>query len=104
MANNDDDYQSGQKKGNQNLFRLKESAYETLGFSDNMTYEKRAELRKLCSKFIRFSYLVDFIAMESLANIFMNSVKELEDKLSTLSKQNVEVIYRDPTQKGVLLH
>lgn len=56
---------------------MKESAYENLGFSDNMNYENRSELRKECSKFIRFSYLVDFLAMESLSNIFMLSVQEL---------------------------
>jgi len=44
----------------------------------------RSELRKECSKFLRFSYLVDFIALESLDNIFIYSVKELEDKLIEL--------------------
>jgi len=48
----------------------KEIAYENLGFPDNMCYEKRSELRKLCSKFIKFSYLVDFIALDSLKNIY----------------------------------
>lgn len=42
-----------------------------------MNYEKRSELRKECSKFLRFSYLVDFLAMESLSEIFKNSVQAL---------------------------
>lgn len=33
---------------------------------DNMTYEQRSELRKECSRFLRFSYLIDFIGLESL--------------------------------------
>ena len=53
---------------------MKESAYENLGFPDNMSYEKRSELRKECSKFIRFSYLIDFIALEALSNIYSLSV------------------------------
>jgi dynein heavy chain len=48
-----------------------------------MTYEKRSELRKECSKFLRFSYLVDFLAMESLSNIFMLSVNTLEETLAS---------------------
>jgi len=50
-----------------------------------MSYEKRSELRKECSKFLKFSYLVDFLAMDSLKNIFVFSVKELEDKLNVLN-------------------
>ena len=38
------------------MFGLKETAYDALGFPDNMTYEKRSELRKECSKFLRFAY------------------------------------------------
>lgn len=55
MMNADDESGGGAKKagggatggGGQNFFRLKESAYENLGFSDNMSYEKRSELRKV---------------------------------------------------------
>ena len=50
-----------------------------------MTYEKRSQLRKECSKFLRFSYLVDFLAMESLSNIYTLSVKDLIDKLQSLA-------------------
>ena len=87
MSNNEDDFVSGgggQKKQSQNMFGLKESAYDALGFPDNMTYEKRSELRKECSKFLRFAYLVDFVAMESLSKIFIYSVQELEDRLKLL--------------------
>jgi len=52
-----------------------------LGFSDNMNYEKRSELRKECSMFLRFSYLADFLAMEALSNLFKYSVQELESQI-----------------------
>ena len=74
---------------------MKESAYENLGFSDNMTYEKRSELRKECSKFLRFSYLVDFLATESLKNIFLLSVKSLEIKLQELVNVETEFVLRE---------
>ena len=51
-----------------------------------MTYEKRSELRKECSRFIRFSYLIDFLALESLRNIYVFSVEELIDQLKELTK------------------
>ena len=46
-------------------------------------------MRKECSKFLRFSYLVDFIAMESLSKIFKYSVEELEIKISSLVYENI---------------
>ena len=79
------------------MFGLKETAYDALGFPDNMTYEKRSELRKECSKFLRFAYLVDFLAMESLSKIFIYSVQELEDKLKGLVESEEEIfIAKDP--------
>jgi dynein heavy chain len=39
-----------------------------------MTYEQRSELRKECSRFLRFSYLIDFIGLESLRMIYKESV------------------------------
>ena len=60
-----------------------------------MTYEKRSELRKECSKFLRFSYLVDFLATESLKNIFLLSVKSLEIKLQELVNVETEFVLRE---------
>jgi len=37
-----------------------------LDFPKGMTYGHRSQLRKVCSKFLRFAYLVDFISLESL--------------------------------------
>ena len=74
VANNEEEFGGGAgaaKSGaaGSNFFRLKESAYENLNFPDNMTYEKRSELRKECSKFIRFSY-INYIYIFKIPNGF----------------------------------
>lgn len=94
----EDDF--AKRNENTNLFRLKESAYENLGFPENLSYEKRSELRKECSKFLRFSYLVDFLAMEALKNIYVLSVEDLIYEFNTLVKTKDGVIYKDKNQKG----
>lgn len=66
-----------QNENKKKQFRTSESPCENLGFPDNMIYDKRAQLRKECSKFIRFSYLIDFIALESLKNVYQDSVDEV---------------------------
>lgn len=65
-----------------------------------MSYEKRSELRKECSKFLRFAYLVDFMAMESLSNIFVSSVQQLEDKFKSLTETEEIYVVKDPQSKG----
>lgn len=65
------------KKGrtdSSNKANRRNNAYEVLGFVFTMKYEERSELRKLCSKFVRFSYLVDFIFQQSLGEIYDRSV------------------------------
>ena len=52
------------------------TVYEALGFKHNLKYGPRSKLRKLCSRFLRFSYLMDFIALETLASIFVESVRD----------------------------
>ena len=94
----EDDF--AKRNENTNLFRLKESAYENLGFPESLSYEKRSELRKECSKFLRFSYLVDFLAMEALKNIYVMSVEDLIYEFTTLVRAKDGVIYKDKNQKG----
>jgi dynein heavy chain len=53
------------------------SLYEKMGFPENMSYDQRSDLRKECSRFVRFTYLADFLALESLQNIYQSSVREL---------------------------
>ena len=64
------------------------SVFENLGFPDHMTYGHRSNLRKECSRFLRFAYLVDFLAMESLSSIYIDSVRELIGKLQRLDDSN----------------
>ena len=55
---------------------------EALGFKHSLKYGPRSNLRKACSKFLRFSYLLDFLALEALTNIYLLSVKETITKLN----------------------
>jgi len=64
------------------------SVFENLGFPDDMTYGHRANLRKECSRFLRFAYLVDFLALESLTVVYVESVRELIERLDRLDKVN----------------
>ena len=50
-----------------------------------MTYGHRSSLRKECSRFLRFAYLVDFLSLESLANIYTGSVSDMIERLKTLN-------------------
>ena len=50
------------------------NSYDKLGFPEGMTYGHRSSLRKECSRFLRFAYLVDFLSLQSLANIYLGSV------------------------------
>ena len=50
-----------------------------------MTYGHRSSLRKECSRFLRFAYLVDFLSLESLANIYTGSVEDMIERLKTLN-------------------
>lgn len=60
------------------------NVFEKLGFPEGMTYGHRSSLRKECSRFLRFAYLVDFLSLESLANIYIGSVKDMIDRLEEL--------------------
>jgi hypothetical protein len=50
-----------------------------------MKYGPRSKLRRACTRFLRFSYLLDFVAMEALSNIFIESVKDTVKKLIDLA-------------------
>ena len=63
--------------------------YEDLGFKPNLKYDSKSDLRKSCSSFLRCAYLLDFITMDALRNIYLNSVKTLFNKLDFLSDVNI---------------
>ena len=66
-----------------------ENVTELLG--PNLKYGTRSELRKACSRFLRFSYLLDFVTMEALSNIYINSVVDLVGKLEHLNNVPVNL-------------
>jgi dynein heavy chain len=60
------------------------NTFEKLGFPEGMTYGHRSSLRKECSRFLRFAYLVDFLSLEALANIYTGSVRDMIERLKDL--------------------
>lgn len=66
------------------------NAFEKLNFPSGMTYGHRSSLRKECSRFLRFAYLVDFISLEALANIYKNSVEDMINRLFYLDAHAAE--------------
>jgi dynein heavy chain len=60
------------------------NVFEKLGFPEGMTYGHRSSLRKECSRFLRFAYLVDFLSLEALASIYKGSVLEMINRLRML--------------------
>jgi len=66
-------------------FEVNNMALKALGFKSNLKYRPKARLRKLCSRFLRVSYLVDFLSIEALSDIYILSIRDLTDTLKTLS-------------------
>jgi len=62
------------------------NVFEKLGFPPGMTYGHRSSLRKECSRFLRFAFLVDFLSYEALANIYLGSVRDMIERLKTLDE------------------
>lgn len=60
--------------------------FENLGFPSKITYSHRSVIRKKCSKFIRFSYLLDFYTVESLQNLFKNSFSLFIKRIQILNQ------------------
>lgn len=60
-------------------------ALEELGFKSTLKYGSKSKLRKICSRFLRLSYLIDFMSIEALANIYLMSIKDTIDTLRELS-------------------
>lgn len=87
--------------------KRKESSnvFEKLGFPEGMTYGHRSSLRKECSRFLRFAYLIDFLSLEALANIYIGSVQEMINRLKNLDEEcDIEQVlktdFSDATQTG----
>ena len=67
--------------------------YDKLGFPAGMTYAHRSSLRKECTKFLRFAYLVDFLSLESLKQIYIGSLTDMIARLKELNEDvNMDAI------------
>ena len=62
------------------------SVYEALEFPAGMTYAHRSSLRRECSRFLRFAYLADFLSLEALSTIYIDSVSEMIDRIRVLDE------------------
>ena len=60
------------------------TSYDKLGFPAGMTYAHRSSLRKECSRFLRFAYLVDFLSLESLSQIYILSLEAMIERIQDL--------------------
>ena len=60
------------------------NVFEKLGFPEGMTYGHRSSLRKECSRFLRFAYIIDFLSLEALSSIYISSVREMVNRLGDL--------------------
>lgn len=73
-----------QNSGIGNNKKNDKSVFEKLQFPEGMTYGHRASLRLECSRFLRFAYLVDFLSLKALSNIYLGSVKDMIQRLQKL--------------------
>ena len=55
-----------------------EPIYEQLGFSGVLKYDQRSELREACNRFLRFSFLLDYVALWSLSKIYLYSIQDCD--------------------------
>jgi len=60
------------------------SVYEKLEFPAGMTYAHRSSLRQACIRFLRFAYLADFLSLEALSNIYIDSVELMINRIQML--------------------
>ena len=61
------------------------NTYDKLGFPAGMTYAHRSSLRKECTRFLRFAYLVDFLSLEALTHIYIGSLEVMIERLDDLN-------------------
>lgn len=85
-------YEISMNKDQPNAMKTSDAdrVYENLGFKPNLKYGGKSNLRKECSRFLRFSYLLDFVTMDALRNIYLNSVQFLVDKLNLLTHIKID--------------
>lgn len=79
-----------------------DQALINLGFTTKLKFGMRAELRKLCSTYLRYSYLIDLIATDSLVNCYIKTLQGCVDHIETLRQVQTNKLipkpklYQDP--------
>lgn len=73
-----------QKKGNSR------NVFEALGFPEFLNYGHRSMLRYVCTRFLRLAYLLDFMVVESLGIMYLESARELLNRMAGLYDAHVE--------------
>lgn len=68
---------------------IRDVALEHLGFQQNLSYAHRTDVRKECKMFLRFSYLLDFIAKTSLKEMYVNSMRTFDRYLQQHTDVNI---------------
>jgi dynein heavy chain, axonemal len=78
------------EKLDKNKSAAQDPVYEQLGFKHNLKFSARNELRDACKKFLRFAFLLDFVALESLSSIFLSSVRDTLAKIGAQADAAVD--------------
>ena len=60
-----------------------------------MSYDKRSTLRKECQRYVRFSYLIDLLAINALTQIYFKSLNVFIEEISELNKQDQALFVRE---------
>ena len=103
-ATDADEYQIIQKHQDKKHSQLVTSdpIYEQLGFRGYMPYQARKEVREACQMFLRWSFLYDFIALESLSEIYTLSIQESIEKLRKQSSVELGYTFDDAATSAPL--
>lgn len=80
----------GGNRATKGMQKVIEEGYEELGFGKDMSYDQRSKVRNACMNFLRFAFLLDFIALDALTKIYVQSVNDLKEKLRFLAYQEGE--------------
>ena len=92
MSNQDEEKQKTKEDDKQDFKEITDSmnkgngknVFESFGFPEFLNYGHRSLLRNECSRFLRLAYLLDFITIEALGNMYILSAKDLLGRLTDI--------------------
>lgn len=98
QAREAEDQASSQRREKASLENQESPLYEQLGFRGELPFQARSEVRQCAQRFLRFSFLFDFIALHSLSQVYLQSIQEGIAKLSEQLDQRVDYQLREQTE------